>query len=101
MVYNIVASFSDHTNPPVQYSIYVGNQLYFSSFPEDCPASSLKSVLAKVCTKPSHCQDFDHLIVYFNQKCTHATAYETDTMKRLLDLSHAPRELLKHVGYEY
>ena len=27
-VYNILASFSDFTNPPVQYSIYVENRLY-------------------------------------------------------------------------
>ena len=27
-VYNILASFSDLTNPPVQYSIYVENRLY-------------------------------------------------------------------------
>ena len=28
MVYNILASFSDLTNPPLQHSIYVENRLY-------------------------------------------------------------------------
>ena len=30
--------------------------------------------------------------MYFNRKCTHVTAYETDATMRLLDLSLAPRE---------
>ena len=30
--------------------------------------------------------------MYFNRKCTHITAYETDATKRLLHLSLAPRE---------
>ena len=99
MVYNILALFSDLTNPPAQYSIYVENRLYcmtLSSFGRPpasfcCLYSSLFENLHYLRTEPSHCQDFDHLVVYFNRKCTHVTAYETDAMKRLLDLSHTPR----------
>ena len=86
-VYDILASFSDLTDPPVQYSIYVEN-LTSSSFPGDHLASFRR---LKICISfvPSHLTAIDHLIV---QKCTHVTTYETDATKILLDLSLAPRE---------
>ena len=87
-MHNILASFSARpylTNPPVQYSIYVENR-YCTDFvivPNDdevstisvfeetarlafVACSSLFENLHYLRTEPSHCQDFDHLIVYFN-----------------------------------
>ena len=68
-VYNILASFSDLTNPPVQYSIYVENRLYSLRRRSQETArvafvacSSLFENLHLLRTEPSHCQDFDHLI---------------------------------------
>ena len=96
-VYNILVSFSDL---PVQYSIYVENWVYclrrHSQETARLAFVACSIVSLKICisfrTEPSHYQDFDHLIVYFNRKCTHVTACETDATKRLLDLSLAPRE---------
>ena len=92
-VYNNLASFSDLTNPPVQYPIYVENRLYWLRRRSRLAfVACLVENLHLLRTEPAHWQDFHHLIVYFNQKCTHVTAYETDATKRMLELSLAPRE---------
>ena len=70
-VYNILSLFSDLTNPSVQYSIYVEIRLYCQETARTtfCACCSLFENLHQLCTEPSHCHDFDHLIVYFNRKC--------------------------------
>ena len=61
----ILASFWDLTKPPVQYSIYVENRLYWLRHrPQETAWLAFvacSSLFEKLCTEPSHCQDFDHL----------------------------------------
>ena len=80
-VYDILASFSDLTNPPLQYSIYV----VLRAPPRQL--SLLVVVSLKLCVSfvPSHliARILITLQCNFNRKCTHVTAYETDATKRL------------------
>ena len=85
MMCNILASFSDLTNPQIQYSTYVENRLFCLrrrsqgtarvAFVAQC--SSLFENLRQLRTEPPHCLRF---------RSTYSV-----TTKRLLDLSLTPR----------
>ena len=85
MVYNILALFSDLTNPPAQYSIYVENRCCtdFVVVPRS-PASYIdiaacSSISLKICISfvPSHLAAKMSITL----QCTlmHVTVYDTDT----------------------
>ena len=88
------------TFPTLQYNIQFMWETGYTDFivvPRRSPGQLLLLVVVclKICISfvPNHLTaKISITLQYFNQKCTHVTAYETNVTKRLLDFSLAHRE---------